>query len=42
MAAALQRSPAVTELVAAPGNPGIGRTAEVCSIDVADPAAVVS
>ena len=42
MAAALQRSPAVTELIAAPGNPGIARVAEVSSIDAADPAEVCS
>ena len=42
MAAALQRSAAVTELVAAPGNPGIARTAEICSIDAADPVEVHS
>ena len=42
MAAALQRSAAVAELVAAPGNPGIARVAEVCSLDAADPAAVCS
>ena len=42
MAAALQRSAAVTELVAAPGNPGIARTAETCSIDAADPIEVCS
>ena len=40
MATALQRSAAVTELIAAPGNPGIARAAEVCTIDAADPAAV--
>jgi len=42
MAAAFQRSAAVTELVAAPGNPGIARTAETCSIDAADPIEVCS
>ncbi|MDQ3662080.1 MAG: phosphoribosylamine--glycine ligase [Actinomycetota bacterium] len=42
MAAALQRSAAVAELIAAPGNPGIARAAEVSPIDATDPAAVCS
>jgi phosphoribosylamine---glycine ligase len=42
MATALQRSAAVGELIAAPGNPGIARAAEICSIDAADPIEVCS
>jgi phosphoribosylamine---glycine ligase len=42
MAAALQRSAAVAELVAAPGNPGIARLADVFPIDAANPVEVCS
>jgi phosphoribosylamine--glycine ligase len=37
----LRQSPSCGQLIAAPGNPGIGRWAECAAIDPADPAAVV-
>jgi phosphoribosylamine---glycine ligase len=40
MASALQRSPTVGEIIAAPGNPGIARVAEVRDLDAAEPTAV--
>ena len=42
LAAALVRSRSLSELVAAPGNPGIARTAAVESVDIASPAEVVA
>jgi len=41
LALSLARSSVVDELVAAPGNPGIGRVAETVDIDVEDPGSVV-
>jgi phosphoribosylamine---glycine ligase len=41
MAWALDSAPSVTQLVAAPGNAGISRQAEVVAIDPADPRSVV-
>jgi len=41
LAWALTRSTYVSELVAAPGNPGIAQLAEVTDLDPADPSAVV-
>ncbi|MDQ4143572.1 MAG: phosphoribosylamine--glycine ligase [Actinomycetota bacterium] len=41
LAAALVRSPSVTSLVGAPGNPGIARLAETTPIDPEDPQEVV-
>lgn len=38
----LARSPTVGALVCAPGNPGIARFAETCTVDPADPGAVVA
>ena len=37
----LRQSPSCDQLIAAPGNPGIGRWAELVSADPCDPAAVV-
>ena len=37
----LRQSPSCDKLVAAPGNPGIARWAELAAIDACDPAAVV-
>ena len=42
LAYALARSPLLTKLYAAPGNPGIGKLAELVSVKVADHAAVIS
>jgi phosphoribosylamine---glycine ligase len=42
LAAALARDPAVTELVAAPGNPGIAQVARIAEVDPLDPAAVAA
>ena len=42
LAFALARSPLLTKLYAAPGNPGIGKLAELVSVKVADHAAVIS
>jgi phosphoribosylamine---glycine ligase len=42
LAFALVRSPLLTKLYAAPGNPGIGKLAELVSVKVADPAAVIA
>ncbi|MDQ3915149.1 MAG: phosphoribosylamine--glycine ligase [Actinomycetota bacterium] len=41
LAWALSRSASVDELVAAPGNPGVGRLATLAPVDPSDPAAVV-
>ncbi|MGH2809054.1 MAG: phosphoribosylamine--glycine ligase, partial [Actinomycetota bacterium] len=41
LAWALDRSGSVSELVAAPGNPGIGDFAELVELDITDPGAVV-
>jgi phosphoribosylamine--glycine ligase len=41
LAWALDRSRVVSEIVAAPGNPGIGRVAELETVDPEDPEAVV-
>jgi phosphoribosylamine---glycine ligase len=42
LARALSRDPAVTQLHAAPGNPGIARLAELHSVAAADPVQVVA
>ncbi|NLH79585.1 MAG: phosphoribosylamine--glycine ligase [Phyllobacteriaceae bacterium] len=42
LAHALARSPRLTELFAAPGNPGVARVAECVVLDTADHAAVVA
>ncbi|HTZ91570.1 MAG TPA: phosphoribosylamine--glycine ligase [Streptosporangiaceae bacterium] len=42
LARSLSRDPAVTQLHAAPGNPGIGQLAELHSVAPADPARVVA
>jgi len=42
LAAALARDPAVSELIAAPGNPGIARIARIEAVDPLDPAAVAA
>ncbi|HEV2757755.1 MAG TPA: phosphoribosylamine--glycine ligase [Actinomycetota bacterium] len=42
LAWALSRSSVVDDLVAAPGNPGIARHAELHDVDASDPAAVVA
>ena len=42
LAWALSRSSVTTELIAAPGNPGIARVAETVTIDANDPGAVVA
>ncbi|MCE1234869.1 MAG: phosphoribosylamine--glycine ligase [Hyphomicrobiales bacterium] len=42
LAHALARSPRLTELFAAPGNPGVARVATCVALDVADHAAVVA
>ncbi len=42
LAFALARSPLLTKLYAAPGNPGIGKLAELVSVKVTDHAAVIS
>ena len=42
LAFALAKSPLLTKLYAAPGNPGIGKLAELVSVKVADHAAVTS
>ncbi|CAN5565690.1 phosphoribosylamine--glycine ligase [soil metagenome] len=42
LAWALSRSPTVSELVVAPGNPGIARLAITLHVDLADPAAVLA
>ncbi|MEV7430970.1 phosphoribosylamine--glycine ligase [Nocardioides sp. NPDC092400] len=42
LALALSRDPAVTEVHAAPGNPGIGAVAALHEVDPADPAAVAA
>jgi phosphoribosylamine--glycine ligase len=41
LAHALARSPRLTKLFAAPGNPGVARVAELVALDVADHAAVI-
>ena len=41
LAHALARSPRLTKLFAAPGNPGVGRVAECVALDTADHAAVI-
>ena len=41
LAHALARSPRLTKLFAAPGNPGIARVAELAALDVADHGAVI-
>jgi phosphoribosylamine--glycine ligase len=38
----LRQSPSCDKLIAAPGNPGISRWAELVQIDPCDPAAVVA
>ncbi|MEV0267256.1 phosphoribosylamine--glycine ligase [Hamadaea sp. NPDC050747] len=40
LAASLARDPAVSEVVAAPGNPGIAQVARLAEVDLMDPAAV--
>ncbi|WP_027342935.1 phosphoribosylamine--glycine ligase [Hamadaea tsunoensis] len=40
LAASLAKDPAVTELIAAPGNPGIAQVARLAAVDPMDPAAV--
>ena len=42
LALSLVKSPLLTRLYAAPGNPGIAETAELAALDVADHAAVVA
>jgi phosphoribosylamine---glycine ligase len=42
LAFALARSPLLTKLYAAPGNPGIGRLAELVAVKVTDHAAVIA
>ena len=42
LALALSKSPQLTKLFAAPGNPGIAKLAECVSVDVADHAAVIN
>ncbi|MGH3715359.1 MAG: phosphoribosylamine--glycine ligase, partial [Micromonosporaceae bacterium] len=42
LAVALAADPAVTELIAAPGNPGIGAVATLRAVDAEDPAAVAA
>lgn len=42
LAHALARSPRLTKLFAAPGNPGVARVADCVALDVADHAAVVA
>src|SRR3954463_9369472 len=42
LAAALAPDPAVTELIAAPGNPGMARVARIAAVDPLDPAAVAA
>src|SRR5690606_7264893 len=42
LAVALAADPAVTHLIAAPGNPGIGAVAELRSVDPVDPEAVAA
>jgi phosphoribosylamine---glycine ligase len=42
LAFALARSPLLSKLYAAPGNPGIGKLAELVSVKVADHAAVIA
>ena len=42
LAWALDRSSAVSEVIAAPGNPGIARVAEIVALDPEDPGAVTS
>jgi phosphoribosylamine--glycine ligase len=42
LAAALARASSVTELVAAPGNPGIGEVADLVQVDIEDGGAVTS
>ena len=42
LAAALARSRSVSELLAAPGNPGIARVAELIALEITDPAAVAA
>jgi phosphoribosylamine--glycine ligase len=42
LAFALAKSPLLTKLYAAPGNPGIGKLAELVSVKVTDHAAVIS
>jgi phosphoribosylamine--glycine ligase len=42
LAAALERAPSVSELVAAPGNPGIAEIATTVAADIAAPEAVVA
>ena len=42
LAVALAKDPAVTELVAAPGNPGIAQVARLAEVDPMDPEAVAA
>ena len=42
LALSLSRSPLLTKLFVAPGNPGMARIAEIAALDVADHAAVVA
>ena len=42
LALGLAKDPAVTELVAAPGNPGIGQVAKLAAVDPLDPQAVAA
>jgi phosphoribosylamine---glycine ligase len=42
LALALAADPSVHELIAAPGNPGIGQVAELRPVDIAEPAAIAA
>src|SRR5262245_27170724 len=42
LAAALTRDPAVTEVIAAPGNPGMAQIARIAAVDPMDPSAVAA